>query len=210
MFFSRLNKKTLLDKHDGLAHAFTSGGVRFYQYQDDFSMPADRALSAMDIYEEVNQRIDREYLESYLTTLELLLNNGKLVDAANLTRLAKERMNHIANGQLLMKLATVVYIAEWENPTRYSLEDADKKIAHWQKHDDVQRFFLRQPIAKYIPSFESANTNTLQYLKVQALEVQKHLAYHLSLLSEPNAPKDLKASLTSQLEQANQFIQWLQ
>lgn len=208
--FQKQKKRIVATSHDGLEYAFTSGGVSFYKYRDDFSMPADRALSAMDIYEELNQRIDRQYLSSFFDTLTILLNQGKLVDASSLVTIAKSRLDHITNGDLIMKLATVIYIAEWEDPTRYSLVEGEQKIAHWQQHEDVDAFFLRAPIAQYMPSFQSLGTNTRTYLQQQSSEVMRQLKFNLNLLSDSNDSNDLKTSLKLQYERTKAFNKWLQ
>lgn len=190
--------------------AFVSGGVSFYKYRDDFSIPAERALSAMDFYEELNQRIDREYLVSFFETIEYLLNTGKLVDAANIVKMAKSRLDHITNANILMKLATVIYIAEWENPEQFNMVDAEKKIMFWQKNEDVSAFFLRQPIASLIPFTESSNPSTQNYLVLQNKENERQLMHHLNLLSGVHANIDLMSSLKLQLERTQQLTKFLE
>lgn len=193
-----------------LEFVFQSGGVNYYKYKDDFSIPADRALSAADIYEELRQGISKDYLVSLLDSIELLLNKGKLVDASSLVKIAQSRLQHISNAKLIMKLATVIYIAEWENPMRYSLEDADKKIAHWLKHEKVNGFFLRQPISLYLPSIKSSEQNTQNYLHEQSKNAERELKSHLNLLSEMPESNDLVSSLQLQLEQTQRLTKWLQ
>lgn len=192
-----------------LEYAFDSGGVSFYKYTDNTKMSADRLLSAMDLYEELEQRINRDYLELLFKSLEELLNKGKLIDAGNLLKMAQSRLDHITNAQMVMKLATVVYIADFEDPRRYSLEDADKKMEIWTKNEDVEGFFLRQPISQYIPALDSLNMNIKDYLKAENLEVAKLLTNHLNLLYDANVSDDLLSSLKSQLAQEQQLAKWL-
>lgn len=193
-----------------LEFVFRSGGVDFFKYRDNFSIPADRALSATDIYEELNQRISRDYLKELFESITLMLDKGKLVNAASMIKMAQSRLEHIANAQLLMKLATVVYIAEWENAERFSLSDAEKKIAHWQEHEDVNDFFLRQPIVSYLPFTASSKMSSQTYLVQQNKEVERQLTFHLQSLSETNANSDLLSSVKLQLERTKQLTRFLQ
>jgi hypothetical protein len=45
----------------------------------------------------------------------------------------------------------VVFFDASENPLKYELGYAKKKIAHWKACDDVEAFFLRQPVKTLMP-----------------------------------------------------------
>jgi hypothetical protein len=183
----------------GLEFAFKSGNKAFYKFKSDFDMPVERALAAKDIYTELECGVDRAYLESYFETIEDLLNKGKLMQVATLTSFAKSRMKHISNFMLLYKLASVVFLAEDENPYRYDFEQAEKKIEFWIANDDVESFFLREPLRAYILFLESSNINLKAYFKAQGEQISQALNYHLSLLSETAEKQPLRELLKRQL-----------
>lgn len=192
-----------------LEFAFACGNKRYYTFASEMDLPVMRALAAKDIYTELEQGIDREYLENLFTTCEELLDKGKLSQAAGLIQLAKARTKHISNLLLLYKLASVLYVEEGENPYKYDWALNEKKIENWLACEEVEVFFSRKPIKKYLPSYDMLATNIKSYFKAQGIELQKALQYHLSLLSEKPENEALRKSLTWQEQQISRLIQSL-
>ena len=72
-------------------------------FVNEQNIPSERAFAAIDIYEELNQRITREYLLDFLAGLKICLNKGDLVKASNLIIFAEQRAGHITNVDILYK-----------------------------------------------------------------------------------------------------------
>ncbi|MGL5133854.1 MAG: hypothetical protein ACRC78_15110, partial [Planktothrix sp.] len=112
--------------------AFEWGGKRFYCFADEYKMPAGRALVSKDVWEELEMRVDRAYLESFAKALEVAVNKGDLLKVAKLTGLLQDRMNHITNIDLLYKLAAVRYFGEGENPYSTDMVEVERKVRFWK------------------------------------------------------------------------------
>jgi hypothetical protein len=185
--------------------AFELGGKKFYCFDDEFKIPAGRALVALDVYEELNCKVDRLYLETLFESLVTLMNKGDLVQSAKLVGMAQARMANITNVDLLYKLASVRFFSDGENPYETSMQEVEKKIKFFKENSEsVDAFFLRIPMAEFLPYGGLSDTNLQDYSEVQAKELSQMLELHLSILSDnPNA-KDLLTKLQSQIEAIRQ------
>lgn len=208
-FYSK-SKPSNSDKFSGLEVAFECGGKRFYKWVDERDIPVERFLAGLDVYEELEFRMTREYLDSLFTTVVELANKGRLVQIANLITEAQKRLEHVAHAPLMYKLASVLYVAEDEDLYKYSLQYAGQKIQFWQEHEeDVNAFFLRLPIKDLIPLKDSSPIDLKKYSKAQAENESRVLNYHLSLLSEASKSEDLKNTLLTLMSQNEAFKRFL-
>jgi|AntAceMinimDraft_13_1070369.scaffolds.fasta_scaffold35055_2 hypothetical protein len=161
----------------GLKFAFTCGGKNFYHFEDELHYPVERALSATDIYAELEAKMSREYLIALFDELEGYLNSGKLTSAVQTLLFAKDRLTHVTHLGLMYKLASVLYIGEDEDPNRYSLSEGEAKIAFWKKHKGVKDFFLSLPIGELLPSFASSEMNLESYTQAQMESLGREESY---------------------------------
>lgn len=180
--------------------AFIHDSVEYFMFVNEQNMPAERAFAAMDVYEELNQRITREYLESYFEAILQATNKGDLVKVANLTTFAKQRLDHITNVEILYKLASVLYFTKEENCYRYDYEYNEKKIKGWKQSKDIDGFFLKTPISGFLPSFDGSDLNTQIYTLFQNKEMLKNMDHLLSILSESGKNSVTTTKLKSQME----------
>jgi hypothetical protein len=136
--------------------AFVSGGKPYYKFVNEQNIPVMRAFKAMDVYNELEMRIDREYLLAFFKTTRKILEHRTKLDLPAIVQLivaAEGKMKHITNIDTLYRLASVLYIAENEDPYNWDYEFAEKKIEHWRKNSDVESFFLHSPMSDFLPSF---------------------------------------------------------
>lgn len=175
--FSKKTKFYIKPEHQ-TELVFECGGIRYYKFTDEFNIPAERAFSAMDIYNELDCKVTYEFLKLHCEAIDLALNNGKLTDVVSLNEMLKRRINHITEVEIMYKLASVLYFDENENPYKWDYNYALKKIEHWKKHQkDVDSFFLQMPIREYIPSFKSSEMNLKIYSQIQKKEMMGILEY---------------------------------
>lgn len=209
-YFKKKNKTQASAPVQGLEFLFECGGKKYYHYADELMIPAFRALSAQDFYEELNCRIDREYLSTYFESIVTLLNKGKLVEAGAITKMAQDRLNHITNVDLLYKLASVLYIEEGEDPTRFSLAFAEQKIENWKKNGGhLDAFFLGKPLAAFIPFSQFSNGSIQEYSKAQMEEIVRMLEFHSQIMSEADANSDTLSSLKQQTGKNKTLLQFI-
>lgn len=188
--------------------AFECGGRRYYRFRSEDFIPVGRLLAIQDVYAELEAGVDRQYLIKLFETVEQLLDKGKLVQASQLLMLARERLQDITHVMLLYKLAAIFYVEEGEPLSRFSHEEAERKIAHWIAHG-CHDFFLKKPIADLLPSFESLGMSLTTYMSAQVEAVSRVYKYHISLLQENQSSADTLNYLQRQWQLLNQLKQSL-
>lgn len=142
LFTKQKEREWLTKPRHEIKLAFVHKGVEYFMFQNEQNIVSERAFSAIDVYEELNQRITREYLEGYFAAVLAATNAGDLVKVANLTSNAMQRLAHITNVEILYKLASVLYFTKEENHYTYDREYNEKKIAKWKEDKDIDAFFF--------------------------------------------------------------------
>jgi hypothetical protein len=144
-----------------IVFAFEVGGTKYYQFDDAFNTPCERALAALPYYRELDMRCTREYLLKHTEAVTELLTGTKvnLEKLGQLNVQLKDRLNMIFEPDIAYKLASVVYFDKSESPYQYDFKYARKKIAHWKKHKGVHDFFLQMPLQKLIPFLSGVEMN---------------------------------------------------
>lgn len=194
----------------GLEFLFECGGQNFYHYPDELMMPAMRALSATDMYEELSCRIEKSYLKVYFQSVIDLVNKGKIMELATITKLAMDRLDHITHIDMVYKLASILYVSEDEDPNRFSLSYSEKKIKLWKEFGgDTESFFLSKPIGELVPFSALSKSSIQAYSVAQMEEISRSLEYHINILSSCNASNESLDSLTSQIDKNKDLIAFL-
>jgi hypothetical protein len=174
----------LVEPKEPIEEAFVLDGLRYYQFVDPMKTPGKRGLNAVTIFEELRMRIKREHLKEFIKfnieTIKQLedslsgktgrINLNQAFDSIqNLKKtniFLKERMDFIFEPELAYKFASVVFFDENENPYDYDAVYCAQKIERWKKAEDMEAFFLRQPIARLIPYTESSEIDLKTYSKI--------------------------------------------
>lgn len=164
-----------------IEEAFEVGGVKYYQFADIFSLPYERGLFALMIYEETRMKCTLEYLTKHVNVIREVLRSDK-IDIFRINQLNEQlndRLNLTIDVDLLYKLSSVVFFDETENPILYDQSYCDKKITHWKEHKGVADFFLQKPIRELIPFLDNVGFNLDTYSQMNQ-ELNK---IHLEKLS---------------------------
>lgn len=136
------------DRWDQIEYAFTSGGVNYFKFVAEVNVPFQRAIAAKDIFTEELWQISPDFLRGWNNGLINLLmdkkkkDDKKLYEIGVLASRLKEQMDMSMSLVRQLKLATVVYFDEQENPLDYQYPYNKQKLNHWMKHNDVQGFFF--------------------------------------------------------------------
>lgn len=176
--FKRKPKFKLQNDHI-IKEAFTCGGVVYYQFDDIFNVPFERALTALDFYEELRMRTSRDLLLLHVTAVDEQLNKGKLTEVAKLNQQLKERLEWIIEPDLLYKLASVVFFDDKESPYIYDYKYGQDKIKNWKKESEMNAFFLQTPLIKLVPFLQDCEIDFRAYSKM----VEKMNLVHLESIS---------------------------
>lgn len=185
---SRLTGKPFfnIDIEHPIKEAFISGGIQYYMFEDIFNAPFNRAFEAQTFYNELQMRVDKEYLQDHVMGMKEILGNKNGINVGNiaiLTQQLAERMDFIVDADLLYKLASVMYFDDNESPFKYDFGYGVKKMARWKKDRDIEDFFLNTPIKDFIPFSDILEKDLSAYLRVtEAIKTQheKNLSSMLS------------------------------
>jgi hypothetical protein len=159
----------LLENKYRVIPAFELHGVTYYQFDNAFDTPSGRALTALTIYEEFNQRCDKEYLKLHCKAVDKILSSR---DKINLTTLVlihhnlKERLEMVQLPEHIYKLASVLFFDKTESPYSYDFAYNDKKIKRWKEAEGTLDFFLRQPFKDLMPSTMLRSRDAQTYFNV--------------------------------------------
>lgn len=148
--------------------AFNVGGVDYYQFADIFSLPYERGLMAVAIYNELDMRCTREYLLQHTKAISEILK-AKTIDIFKINQLneqMKQRLMLTTDVDLMYKLASVAFFDKNENPVLYEADYNSKKIEHWKQHKGVGDFFLQKPLMELIPYLQNAQVDLTSFSRL--------------------------------------------
>lgn len=196
---------TLKIDHE-VEECFSHAGIVYYKFVNEFNIPYERAMAALDIYTELEQRADAKYTKTAFESIIEYLKKGDNINAGLVATFAIQRMDNICNADLMYKLAAVLYFDASENPYKYNPEYADKKAKSWKKDKDIEAFFLKTPLANLIPSFNSLEINIQNYTEAKRKEMLQTLKFHLSNLSVNSSNKEMISTLELQIMELEELL----
>jgi hypothetical protein len=202
------------DRWDQIEYAFTSGGVNYFKFVTEVNVPFQRAVAARDIFTEELWQINPDFLRGWNNGLINLLmdkkkkDDKKLYEVGVMASRLKEQMEMSVSLLRQLKLATVVYFDEQENPLDYQYPYNKQKLDHWMKHNDVEGFFLNLPEYAYLPSLTEYSTNFPTYLQAETLQSLNNLKHIIGLQLPDSTDSDLMSSLESQVEMLANLNTW--
>lgn len=183
--FKRNAKKHFPNSEHIIEFAFSSGGVDYYRFADAFSLPYERGLMAVSVYNELDMRCSREYLKEHTETVSDILRQ-KEIDIFKLNELneqMKQRLSLVTDVDLMYKLASVAFFDKTENPERYEQSHAEQKIERWKKDNSVSAFFLQRPLRELIPFLENVNVDLDTFTQLNEKINELHLERFRTLQS---------------------------
>jgi len=166
-----LGKKYFSDHKHVIEFAFEIAGVKYFRFNDVYTLPYERGLMSIAVYEETRMRCSREYLTEHCRVVSEILRDTKKVDIFKINELneqMKDRLNLAMDVDLLYKLASIVFFDTNENPVLYDAEYNAKKITFWKKHRGVADFFLQTPIVELIPFIQNSDFDLDAYSELNA------------------------------------------
>jgi len=146
------------ERWDQIEFAFTSGGINYFKFTTEVNVPFQRAIAARDIFTEELWQINPDFLRGWNNGLINLITDRKKKDEKKLYEIGilasrlKEQLDISMSMVRQLKLATVIYFDEEENPLDYQHPYNKAKMEHWMKHNDVQGFFLKMQEYAYLTS----------------------------------------------------------
>lgn len=183
--------------------AFEADGIKYFEFSDANNIPCERAFSAIALYEELNMRCTREYLQAHAQAVEDAINDRGGISITNLAKLnqqLKERLDLIFEPELVYKLASVIYFDETENPYKYDFKYGIEKVARWKKQN-IADFFLSLPIKKLLPQTDLSNQDLEDYSRITKALTKEHLDSIFTIASGKSRKSELFNTLASQAQE---------
>jgi hypothetical protein len=210
----RYNGVAPKDRYDQIEYAFTSGGIHYFKFSAEVNIPFQRAIAARDILTEELWQINPDFLKGWVeSVLGLVVNETmrpekKIFEVGMLTTRLKEQLELSFSLTRQIKLASVIFFDEQENPLDYQHPYNQKKINFWMANNDVPGFFLNLLDYQLLPSLKELEQNFPNFLQAenaQKLADLKHIISDISLGKENGG---LLSALDSQIQMLSDINSW--
>lgn len=152
--FRKHFKTYLLENKYRVIPAFELHGKRYFQFADQTEVPTGRQFAALAIYNEMEMRCDKEYLELHCKAVDKVISDPKRINIGILAQLnanLKDRLDLMVVPDFIYKLASVVFFDESESPYSYDYDYNKTKMAKWKEDKSTLDFFLRTPLKDLAP-----------------------------------------------------------
>lgn len=202
------------DRHDQIEFAFTSGGINYFRFSAEVNIPFQRAMAARDILTEELWQVNPAVLQSWNEALiQLVMNqrtpaDKKLYEIGIMANRLKEQLTMSFSLTRTIKLASVLYFDESENPLDYQYPYNQNKMKHWMTHNDVPGFFLNLPDSEFIPSLNELSKNFPTFLEAETKRNLNTISHITSLISTGNLGEDLSKFIISEMETLSALNAW--
>jgi hypothetical protein len=181
--------------------AFKSGDKNYYCWNQDIMVAWERMEAAKSIYRELEYHINPAMLALHFETVENLLKNpktkneDKLFKIAELNSRMKELQGLAIDIDTQIRLATVKFFDEYEDPFKFDYKYNVEKVKFWASNNDVATFFLNLPQNQYLTSSIELQENLRNTLKAISVLNIKNMEYHSTLMNSENISQDLQKDL---------------
>lgn len=180
-------KEYLLENKYRIIPAFELHGTRYYMYASQTEVPTGRQFAALMVYNEMEMRCTREYLELHVKAMDKILSDPKKIHIGYIAQInanLKERLDLMVVPDFIYKLASVVFFDEKESPYKYDIEYNEQKIARWKASEGVLDFFLRTPLCDLVPFLKAQEDVSNIFSKVAEQVGEIHHKLLTAILSE--------------------------
>ena len=194
--------------------AFTSGGKNYFCWNQDIMIAWERMEAAKMIYRELEYQMNPSMLSAHWDAVEQILtdkkkNDGQIkleIGVLNESMKQAQRLSIRLDTQI--KLATVKYFDEYEDPFGYDFKYNLEKIKFWASNSDISAFFLNLPLNQYLVSSKELQTNFQNSLKAISILNLKNMELHSSLMNSQSLSPDIKKDLDLQMELMSVMNNW--
>lgn len=202
------------ERYDQIEYAFTSGGVNYFKFTAEVNIPFQRAIAARDILTEELWQINPKFLQGWVESVLGIVVGGdmrpekKIFEIGVLTTRLKEQLDLSFSLVRQIKLASVVYFDEFENPLDYQYPYNNAKINSWMQNNDVPGFFLNLLDFQSLPSLKELQTNFSSYLQAESAQKIADLKHIITIMSSQKENEGLLKHLDLQMETLLNINSW--
>lgn len=196
-----MNPKTIWPnaKHI-IKYAFSVAGKHYFEFEDAFNIPCQRALSTIVFYDQVSRKMSTDFLKYAMTAADNCLksirdpDNGQYMlrptDAQNIIRIVLSRLGSpMLEPDLMYQLCSAVFFDQDENPEIYEWKHNQEKMALWKSLPDANLFFSAVPIRTCLPYIDAAGDNLPDFNNLMEQRGRTELSYFQSFLSSEQSKR---------------------
>lgn len=194
--------------------AFASGGRNYFCWNQDIMIAWERMEAGKMIYRELEYQMNPSMLLAHWDAIESILTDKKLTVEKKILSIGvlNESMRQSQSLSIRMdtqiKLATVKYFDDYEDPFAYDHKYNIEKIKFWASNSDISTFFLNLPLNQSLPSSKELQVNFQNSLKAIAVMNLKNMELHSTLTNSENSNPDIKKELDLQKELMSVLNSW--
>lgn len=172
-----------------LKFAFEVEGVKSYCPENAGELPSLRALMAHLFYREVEMKCTLTFLKDWNAAHKKLTSGAKfgmnqLVQVKQLEKALDERLELPWEPETVIKLASVFFIDEGEDPNVYDIGYNKGKIERMKRHPEHLAFFLSHPLINLMPYISHSEVDIQAYSRLMEDVNKIHQALVSEILSE--------------------------
>ncbi len=194
--------------------AFASGGKNYFCWNQDIMIAWERMEAGKMIYRELEYQMNPAMLLNHWDAIESILTDPKkkvekkMLEIGVLNESMKQAQSLSIRLDTQIKLATVKYFDEYEDPFAYDHKYNLEKIKFWAANSDISTFFLNLPLNQYLVSSKELQENFQNSLKAVAVLNLKNMELHSSLMNSESLSQDIKKELDLQKELMSVLNNW--
>lgn len=146
-------------------------GNNWYQYENNLTIPAKRAIAAEVATRFAEMNLTKETLSELIGHMKKKANEGNIVDLFHLLAEIEFRLEFVGEERTLMDLAVCYFVIDGEDESDFSEVYRKKKIDVLLEDGDARSFFL-----------DKAFQLTTKYSNMSEIAIQEYLR-----VNDPNA-----------------------
>jgi hypothetical protein len=146
-------------------------GNKWYQYENNLSIPAKRAIAAEIATRFADMNLTKETLSQLINEMKKKANDGNIVDLFHLLAEIEFRLDFVGEERTLLDLAVCYFVIDGEDENDFSEVWRKKKLDILLEDSDAKGFFL-----------DKAFQFTIKYSNMSEIAIQEYLR-----VNDPNA-----------------------
>ena len=186
--------------------AFKSGAKNYFCWNQDIMIAWERMEAGKMIYRELEYQINPAMLANHWIAIEEILTDPKkkvekkMLEIGVLNNAMQQAQTLSIRLDTQIKLATVKYFDEYEDPFGYDHNYNIEKIKLWATNSDISTFFLNLPLNQSVISSDELQENSVNCLKAISILNIKNMELHSTLTNSENLSQDIRKDLDLQKE----------
>lgn len=148
-------------------------GNPWYQYENNLTMPAKRAIAAEVATRFADMNLTKPIFRKLVEQMKKYANEGNIVDMFNLLSEIEFRLDYLGEEKTMTELGICYFCIEGEDETDFSEVWNKKKREILEQDSDSQAFFLSMAYQHTINYSNISEVDILAYLKENKIEDQR-------------------------------------